>query len=613
MNTKLVHKNCYIIKDKDTDCKHFYDCETGEELTNLSSQFYYNPKNESATLCYINNTYIYFPISTYHKVIHGIDKIASAEFRYRYDSFDVAKEKNSPSKRVISYKNVKESDFATIAYLNRDYKYICAGKTRYQRELIVMDIDHDIINNKHAKKCLSKLMTLFAKNNINPSWTIFDTLSNHIQLQWLLSEPINIKETNKNLILDSYKKTLLELDEGFYNFNNLFSIKFSDSVELENMYKNCHYILNNIVPEFGDDNYRRWRCKNPFSGIKYGQQYITTFYTNINGSSKFSYQDLNVENYFNKKSGYENLLRYDFKSIFETLTKLSPIIKKENIIENDKVNTIKKIDDSECILQDKNEGRNSFVLRAARNLAFKTLHENNITVNNIANIDKNKLFKSVFELTKANFELNDKDCNGKWEGTSNVGSEYTENEMVTTVKSSINFVISKYNTNIASGTKSKYTEKQLEYSKLVRKWKMYRNCMYIIFAKRVAKSKKAKDIVSVLFDYGVFNISKKYIYNHKYLIKYERKFWRQFKRLDLSLIQSKNEYNLKRYINDYSKNLSSSVYFRKRSIERWCQTILNDIDLKFDAIVLQLTAESSEHSSFLNIENLKIHESPPLN
>ena len=393
---------------------------------------------------------------------------------YSVKTNDVSITKDKPSFRVTmgEMRKKKIDNFLDLCYTYRDYTAIGTGYTRNIRNLVVMDIDVDCTKPDNRTE-LHNLLLLFAKYNSLPDFYIFNSKSNHVQLQWLIKN-LEYKDISNEVVNNVITELINSQDKNCEV--DYRKTDFTEISELGILYRRYTMALCDIVrkKKFGDKSYTFWKAKNPMSALiqkdglelkmpyyEDGEiQYRTDEEMNLMFSSKEERQK-----YFNKAP-----------DLFEWYDKLSelmdPLVKK---ITEKKVMKIEDAKDVSEIKPDEKFGkklngdglgksRNTYVLNVTRLITRKVAKEYGCRTNEdfkkLPHETFNTIKKEVYGIVYNNFKKEDEKYGGIWPETSNISS-FTPSEFKKAFDSSFSYSTQHINDYI-------YTDEERKHSRLKR-------------------------------------------------------------------------------------------------------------------------------------------------
>ena len=399
---------------------------------------------------------------------------------YSVKSNDISVMKNDSSFRVPQYEMRKNKiyNFLELCHYYQDYTAIGTGYTRDIRNLLVLDIDVDCTKPDN-KEALDGILLKFAKHHSLPDFYIFNNISKHVQLQWLIQN-LQYKEIDIDAV-NKLKQELMTLpnnkviDYKNYNFTKIGQVGIN--------YRRFTMAMCNIVNKrkFGDKNYTFWKAKNPMSAL-YGKCDLKLKMPQFNGKEIYYLSQEQMEELF---STYEARTQY-----FQEAPDMEEIRKRtidfmENLYDKITEKKVMKIEDDEEISEKKeekkknelpsDESRNNFVLKCSIDTTFKVSKskgfESSEDIRKLPYDELEKFRKEIYCLVKKQFKEKDKQYNGIWPGTTN-RSRYSKAEFDSTFASGFNFGVDKY-------VKTEYTKDDRVNSLRSRKCKKNRKLLIV--------------------------------------------------------------------------------------------------------------------------------------
>ena len=411
----------------------------------------------------------------------SVDKYISNLINYSVLSNDISFVKNSSSFRVTRqemYSN-KINNFLDLCYYFNNYSSIGIGLTRNIRNLIVMDIDVDCTQPENEQE-LNDLLSMFGKKGMLPDFYIFNKLSKHVQLQWLVKD-INYKSVRKNVV-DSLRKEL-NADTTKYGEINYIKTDFLELTEEGEKYKRFTLGLCNIIEKnkFGDKNFTCWKAKNPIAALFGFQQLELRKPIYNNEKLEFMSHD---EIYKILASKYNRNIYFQNAMTFEELYKkaesfIEPYMKE---VGNDDIMNLRDDDfadfNNETKIYIDECSRHGFLLACSRQTTYETAKKHNFKnskdIFNLAKKQFDSFMSEIKKIVRQKFREMDKKYKGVWPGTSN-NEPFTRTEFDKTFVEGFKYGAKNFDTSIGE----LYSDEQRKHSMENRGLKKAINLYYV--------------------------------------------------------------------------------------------------------------------------------------
>lgn len=403
---------------------------------------------------FFGNKFEYFVDTVKANHRNSTSKYVNSLIDYFTYSNDISVFKNDSSfkftKREMKQTNI--NNYLDLCAYFGDYSSIGCGYTRDVRNVVVMDIDVNCTKEQN-KSALDKLLLMFAECGSLPDFYIFNHVSNHVQLQWLIQDLIykeidnDVKnECIDNLNMDSNKSK--EIKSVVTDFIKL----TKNGIE----YRAYTLALTDIIPKykFGDKNWTYWKAKNFYTAYLglYGLELKMPLY---NGHEIYYMSKEEIDYNIGTEEGRK--LYFDEAPTFrELVTRTKSLV--EDYIDEKKIKKVEKIKDDDDLIEPKAKkkekketygyARNDFVMVCSREITWRMSRDYGFRdykdISDLKPEEFDAFKKTVMKTVKKKFKEEDAKYKGNWPGTTNKSS-YNNAEFEKTFNSSFYFAIQHLN------------------------------------------------------------------------------------------------------------------------------------------------------------------------
>lgn len=390
----------------------------------------------------------------------SVNKYVNGLVDYSVKTNDISTTKNEPSFKITQREMQQHGidNFLDLCYAFRDYSAIGTGYTRDIRNLVVLDIDVDCTKPDNKEE-IHNILLRFARRNCLPDFYVFNTNTNHVQMQWLIKD-LQYKEIDKNAVETITKELYMdpvknkELDFRKTDFTKISGLGFE--------YRLFTYALCDISTKrkFGDKQYTFWKAKNPMAALigGYGLELKMPYYAN--GEINFlSDEQKNI--LFSSK---EERQRYmdEAPDIIEWYQKIADIM--DPLVKNVSKKKVEKTEDAEDVYEIKKdskrgkkqkkekksygESRNTFVIQCTRSTTWEIAKRYGCRkkedIGRLKHDIYNTFKKEVYSTVYLQFKEKDKGYNGVWPDTTNL-SAFSISEFRKAFESAFSYAIQNIN------------------------------------------------------------------------------------------------------------------------------------------------------------------------